>query len=81
MTPGEFWWSELTISTTDHVIFVIRPELHNIETIKYVLCLWGMMRMIVTVTREFMFHKDREELQHTEGDPAVVLQKVPSEGS
>ena len=38
MTPGEFWWSELTISTTDHVIFVIRPELHNIETIKYVLC-------------------------------------------
>ena len=27
--------------------------------------------MIVTVTREFMFHKDREELQHTEGDPAA----------
>ena len=30
-----------------------------------------MLRMIVTVTREFMFHKDREELQHTEGDPAA----------
>ena len=39
MTPGEFWWAELTSSTTDHVIFVIRPELPNIETIKYVLML------------------------------------------
>ena len=27
--------------------------------------------MIVTISREFMFHKDREELLHTGGDPAA----------
>ena len=37
----------------------------------YYAIMWGMMRMIVTISREFMFHKDREELLHTGGDPAA----------